>query len=150
MSAASPKRRPATISDLPALLAIHEAAFRGLVEARFDWDPALQRQLFSAGPLGEVLVLEGQVIGQWLVERRPEEIFLARVMISPAYQGRGIATALIQELQAEASAAGLPLTLQVWEENPARALYERLGFAVTGAREFRVAMRWEPRTGPSS
>lgn len=83
------------------------------------------------------------MIGQWLVERRPDALFLARVMLAPAWQGRGIASALIRELQAEARAGGLPLTLQVWEENPARALYERLGFAVTGAREFRVQMRWE-------
>jgi ribosomal protein S18 acetylase RimI-like enzyme len=142
LSAPTPDLRPALALDLPALLAIHEAAFRELVEARFDWDPALQRQLFRAGDLGQVLELDGQVIGQWLVERRPDEVFLARVMLSPAWQGRGIATGLIRELQAEARAAGLPLTLQVWEENPARALYERLGFAVTGAREFRLQMRW--------
>lgn len=87
--------------------------------------------------------MEGEVIGQWLVERRPDALFLARVMLAPAWQGRGIASTLIRELQAEARAAGLPVTLQVWEENPARALYQRLGFKVTGAREFRVQMAWE-------
>lgn len=137
-----PSLRAATEDDLPALLAIHEASFRALVEPRFDWDPALQRELFSAGDLGQVLVLAGEVIGQWKVEHRPAEVFLARVMIAPVCQGRGIATNLIRALQAEARASGLPVTLQVWEENQARALYERLGFVVTGAREFRVAMRW--------
>lgn len=84
------------------------------------------------------------MIGQWLVERRPSELFLARVMLHPDWQGRGIASALIRELQDEARAASLPLALQVWEENPARTLYERLGFRVSGAVEFRVQMRWEP------
>lgn len=108
MTAILPSRRPALPSDLPALLTIHEGAFRRLVEARFDWDPALQRELFSAGPLGEVIVLEGEVIGQWLVERRHAAIFLSRVMLSPEWQGCGIASALIKQLQTEARAAGLP------------------------------------------
>ena len=142
--------RLASERDFPALLAIHEASFRALVEGRFAWDPSFQRERLLEGGLGEVVEAAGEVVGQWLVERGPEELYLARVMIAPAWRGRGIATHLIQNLQAEARARGVGVALSVWEENPARALYERLGFVAQAQREFRVPMRWEPPLTPST
>jgi ribosomal protein S18 acetylase RimI-like enzyme len=63
-------------------------------------------------------------------------LFLAYVAILPAFQGRGVGTAIVRDLVEEARAQDLPVTLQVLKENPgARRLYERLGFAVTGENE---------------
>ena len=144
MSALAYSLRPASQTDLAALLGIHEATFRAMVEVRFEWESTRQLERLLEGGLGQVVVIGDEVVGQWLVERRPTEFYLARVMLAPAVQGKGLGTQLIRDLQAEAATEGKTVLLQVWEENPARVLYERLGFVALAPVEFRVPMRWEP------
>ena len=48
----------------------------------------------------------------------------------PSFQHRGIGTSIIHDVIARARAAHLPVTLTVLKENPAKTLYERLGFSV--------------------
>jgi ribosomal protein S18 acetylase RimI-like enzyme len=65
---------------------------------------------------------------------------LARLYVAPAWQGRGIAPALLDAVQAEAARAGARvLWLAVYRRN-ARAVgfYRRRGFAVAGAATFRM------------
>jgi ribosomal protein S18 acetylase RimI-like enzyme len=88
--------------------------------------------------------MDGEDAGVLQVESYVDEIFLALILIAPAFQGQGLGTAVICDVQAQARAAGLPLTLQVLKANPrARRLYERLGFEVVEEREERYVMRWE-------
>lgn len=135
-----PRLRPAVAADLPALLAVHEAAFRPLVEGRYGWDPALQRERFPAEGLGHAIEVAGEVVGQWLVEERAETTYLARVMLHPRLQGQGLGARLICQLQAR----GRPVELSVWEENRARSLYARLGFREIAREGFRLRLRWDP------
>jgi ribosomal protein S18 acetylase RimI-like enzyme len=63
------------------------------------------------------------------------------VEILPAFRGRGLGSAIVRDLLAEAHARSVPVTLQVLKENPrARGLYERLGFAVTGETDTKHLM----------
>lgn len=51
------------------------------------------------------------------------------IALMPPYRGQGIGTRLMRKLLADAEAAGHPaLSLSVHPKNPARRLYERLGF----------------------
>ncbi len=50
----------------------------------------------------------------------------------PEFRGRGIGTALVTELFAEADASGRSVSIHVESNNPARRLYERLGFQDVG------------------
>ena len=49
----------------------------------------------------------------------------------PSLQGKSIGTKLLQSLVEEAREAGASLKLSVLKANPARRLYERMGFVVT-------------------
>lgn len=60
-------------------------------------------------------------------EAQPGEYYLDTLATVPAARGRGIGTALIAACGQQAQALGLPLTLLVEENNPARRLYERCG-----------------------
>ena len=71
-------------------------------------------------------------IGVVSVVRRATDIFLSNIELLPAYQGQGIGTHLIRALITEARQKGIPITLQVLKVNPARKLYERLGFSING------------------
>jgi ribosomal-protein-alanine N-acetyltransferase len=69
----------------------------------------------------------------WLVF---DEIHINNVAVRPAYRGRGLGTALMRHVLAEARRLGARrATLEVRSSNQgARRLYERLGFRVAGTR----------------
>ena len=54
------------------------------------------------------------------------------IALLPAFRGRGIGSALITGLFAEADGALLPVRIHVEHANPAQRLYQRLGFAFAG------------------
>jgi ribosomal protein S18 acetylase RimI-like enzyme len=53
----------------------------------------------------------------------------------PEWQGRSIGRRLVGALLDQARRAGVPVVLSVLKVNPARRLYERLGFRVVGERD---------------
>lgn len=70
--------------------------------------------------------------GQFWV-RDPGVAHLARIILAPAARGQGLGTTLCELLMAEAARAtgAAAFTLRVYRDNdPALAIYERLGFAV--------------------
>lgn len=140
--------RQATEDDYDFLYALHVATIREAVEATWGrWDEAFQRRWFEdhwdPGPR-RIIVVQGQDVGILQVEWYEDELFLALIEVAPDWQGRGLGSAVIGDVQALAREAGLPLALQVLKGNPkARRLYERLGFVVVEEREERVVMRWE-------
>ena len=83
-------------------------------------------------------------IGHLSVRRTDDEIFLAAIAIAPEQQNQGIASQLLQDLLSESDRSHLPVTLQVLKVNPARRLYERLGFAHTGETSTHYLMRRDP------
>jgi ribosomal protein S18 acetylase RimI-like enzyme len=85
----------------------------------------------------------GTPIGRIIVDWSGETSHCADVAVLPAYGGRGVGTALLRAWIDAAAQQGLACTLTVAPENPARALYARLGFREAPA-EFAfpgVAMR---------
>jgi ribosomal protein S18 acetylase RimI-like enzyme len=77
-------------------------------------------------------------------------VFLSKIYILPQYQGRGIGTRLINGVLEEAHGRGLPVTLRVIRVNPARGLYERLGFVQVGETESHYLMEAAPHQGDAA
>jgi ribosomal protein S18 acetylase RimI-like enzyme len=95
----------------------------------------------------QIVLLNEQPVGRLVVDRSAERIHLIDIALLPEGRGNGIGTTLLQGLQGEAARASLPLRLSVYEANPARRLYERLGFTVTGSQPPYLFMEWTPNTG---
>ena len=55
-----------------------------------------------------------------------------------------VLTALDAQLLDEAAESGMPVTLSVLKGNPARHLYERLGFRIHEESDRSWTMRWQP------
>jgi ribosomal protein S18 acetylase RimI-like enzyme len=140
--------RPAAEADRDWLRELKHTTFREAVERQFGWDQAWQDDYFERTfdpAKSQIVQVAGQDAGVIGVERRPGELFLADIELAPQYQGRGLGTALIRDLQRQAAADALPITLQVLLENHrARSLYERLGFITTGRSATHYLMRWDP------
>ncbi len=134
--------RPATEEDYDFLFALHRAAMRDYIETIWGWHDDWQQEYFRRkfDPLPrQVIQYEGHDAGVVVVEHRPDEIYLSLIELSPEFQRRGIGTQVINDIKAAAHDAGLPMTLHVLRTNdPARRLYERLGFRVIGVEEDRL------------
>ena len=142
--------RAPTPADLDVLYTIFRAAMHHYVDLTWGWDEADQQARFRAGfPLdrARVILAGNEIIGAIDAERRAEGWHLNNIEIHPDWQRRGIGKRLVGDLIARARAEGLPVALQVLKVNPARRLYERLGFAVTGESETHYLMRAEPPAG---
>jgi GNAT superfamily N-acetyltransferase len=115
---------------------VTEESMRAYVEEAFGtWDCDAQRrrpdESFDVASSSIVLV-DGQRAGVLVVEYREAEVFLSRIFLLPAYQRKGVGTALMGRLINGAQAERKPLRLRVLRVNAeARRLYERLGFTVT-------------------
>ena len=128
--------RAATFEDADFLFQLHRSAMQTYVTQTWGvWDEEWQLQHFERhfDPSAcQIITLHGQAIGVISVVRQVTSIFLSSIELLPAYQGRGIGTSLVKTLLDEAQENGIALTLQVLKVNPARRLYERLGFAISG------------------
>ena len=67
----------------------------------------------------------------------------------PERRGAGLGAALLADLIAQAEALGKAASLQVEKINPARRLYERLGFRTTADNGPYDAMERPPGPDPS-
>jgi ribosomal protein S18 acetylase RimI-like enzyme len=70
-----------------------------------------------------------------------DALYLEQIFIDAAFQRRGIGTEIIYRLIARAEQAGRPVTLGVVKTNPARHLYERLGFCIISEDDRKFYMR---------
>ncbi|PUA38195.1 N-acetyltransferase [Paenibacillus elgii] len=96
---------------------------------------------------GWEIVWRGQErVGRWMTARLEDRIVLVDLALLPAYQRQGIGTSLLQTLQHEAQKAAKPLCLSVQVHNPARRLYERLGFRTEQETELYCEMIWHANT----
>ena len=77
-----------------------------------------------------IIELDGKPAGMMRVDEHSTHLDIDQLFLRPETQGRGIGTALVQSVLARAEAKRLPVKLWVLRVNPARTLYERLGFVV--------------------
>lgn len=137
-----------TSDDADFLYQLHRATMQAYVMQTWgQWDEAWQAQYFQQhfDPSAcQIVVLHEQAIGALSVVRRDTDIFLASIELLSAYQGQGIGTHLIKALLDEAQQKDVPVTLQVLKVNPARRLYERLGFSIGGETTTHYQMRATP------
>lgn len=141
------ERRPATEADFSFLLELRRQTMTahqvhaGLAPS----DDERRERVLARYECAEILSYEGRPVGLWKVVRDGREWDLIQIQLKPELQGFGVGKALIEGLIDEARAAGASINLKVLRGNPARRLYERLGFEVVQEAEHFVAMRVTPR-----
>jgi ribosomal protein S18 acetylase RimI-like enzyme len=112
-----------------ALVPWDDAQKAAFLHAQFDAQARWYAQHYAETGYDVVLV-DGEPCGRLYVHRGAAEIRIVDIALLPTHRGRGVGTALLRDLLAEADATGKRVTIHVERFNPALRLYERLGFSV--------------------
>jgi ribosomal protein S18 acetylase RimI-like enzyme len=92
----------------------------------------------------DLIELERTPIGRLYLDRQPHQLLIMDIALLPTYRGAGIGTRILTGLLAEAAAAGQRVNIHVETYNPARHLYDRLGFVQIGEAGVYLEMGWTP------
>ena len=136
--------RPAAESDIDFLYALHVATMKEYVDKTWGWDDTFQEAVFRKNYVPaeiQVITFAEKDMGMLSLEERVEDVFLRAIEIHPDYQGQGIGTAIIQKIIVEGTLKMKPVFLHVLKVNPAKKLYERLGFSVVNETPTHFQMR---------
>lgn len=99
-------------------------------------------QSYYAGATFDVIVHNGAPAGRLYVARWKSEIRIIDIALLPKHRRAGIGSHLLRQLQEEARAAGKSLSIHVEKFNPAKSLYQRLGFAEVEDKGVYLLMEW--------
>ncbi|MEN8503794.1 MULTISPECIES: GNAT family N-acetyltransferase [Paraburkholderia] len=92
-----------------------------------------------------VICIDGAPAGLLKAHRTDTEWVVVQLQISPEHQGRGIGERVLHTVLRAAQKEALPVALKVLKGNPAKRLYERLGFETIGEDDRQFHMRRAPR-----
>jgi ribosomal protein S18 acetylase RimI-like enzyme len=124
--------------DFEALAAIRIEAMRESLERVGRFDPARARERLREGfspAHTRHIVVDGERVGFLVVRPLGEELLLDHLYIRLTWQGRGIGSAVLARVFAEADAAGLPLRVGALRESASNRFYARHGFELVERAE---------------
>jgi ribosomal-protein-alanine N-acetyltransferase len=123
---------PASLRDAPVLAQIHAASFhRGWGEGEFE------NMLSESNTLVHRLRIGRKVVGFSVSRIAADEAEILSIAVAQSHRGRGLSNNLLLTHLGHLAGRGVRTVFLEVEENnqPARRLYKRAGFAVAGRRE---------------
>ena len=139
--------RSATTADLPFLIALRHATMSehlARVNAARDEASQLARVL-AQFEHARIVAIGGQDAGLLKAYREQDRWYIAQIQIAPQFQGQGLGRAIIENVLEQAAGEQLPTALKVLTGNPARRLYEALGFKEISQEDAEHLMVCPPR-----
>jgi ribosomal protein S18 acetylase RimI-like enzyme len=151
--------RPETEADVPFLRRLYISTRWEELAAAADWTDAqkiaflesqftAQRSYYLshyASAAFDVLEERGVPAGRLYLDRQADTLLIVDIALLPEWCGRGIGTALLEAMFAEARLCGKGVTISVEKFNPAERLYRRLGFREYAEDDVYWFMHWSPQ-----
>ena len=137
--------RPATRSDFDFCWPIYRTAMKPLTEALGPWQEAAQHKLIeeAVGEAGTSILRHNEADTGWLqVEETRHVVHLQQLFVLPGMRNQGLGTAFLGWMKERADRKRKDLTLEVMVNNPARRLYQRLGFKELSETHHKITMRY--------
>jgi GNAT superfamily N-acetyltransferase len=126
-------------TDAEALVAIRIAAMRESLERIGRFDAQRVRERFLAGfdpTLTRFVVVVGARVGFVVVRPQDDGLLLDHLYIVPSEQGRGVGTAVMADVLADADARRLRVRVGALRESASNRFYERHGFEPMACSEW--------------
>lgn len=92
------------------------------------WNPVEFRKCYKTDRIS-IVIINGRRFGYLSVRADDQGIYIENIQLSPSLHGRGIGTDILRGLIQQYSHTIISLT--TFSDNPAKQLYERLGFIET-------------------
>ncbi len=130
---------PAIELDFEDLLALRIEAMRESLERIGRFDPARASDRFRAGfspTHTKHIVADEQRVGFLATQQQEQHLLLDHLYIKPVHQGRGIGSAVLQLVFAQAERLHLPVKLGALKESDSNRFYMRHGFQLIEQAEF--------------
>lgn len=137
------QRRPALDHDVAFLEDVHVAALGPVALVGYGWPAMRLRDQFHREidvRHCHVILVDGVGAGYVSIEDKGEFWYIDAIAIAPKYQKKGVGTAVLAGVLADAGR--IPVRLNVLHINRAKSLYERLGFRTILQDARRQIMEW--------
>jgi GNAT superfamily N-acetyltransferase len=127
--------RQVTKADYDFLIALRIETMGRYAEEIYGWDEDAQKEYFrkTFKPKSMTIIqCAGTDVGMYYVLEEEACYSIKRMEILGKYQNRGIGTHILRDILQCAEQENRAVRLRVFKINPARRLYERHGFQITG------------------
>lgn len=135
--------RAATESDIPFLLILRKITMdqhilnAGLVLSEENHLNRIHYRFDCA----QIVQYDDKDVGLLKVVKEDNVWDLVQVQIHPSLQGKGVGQALVTDVLADAYKNKAAVKLSVFKQNPAKKLYDRLGFKIESETETTYEMQ---------
>lgn len=138
--------RNCTLDDFDFLFELKKENFKWYVDKIWSWNDDDQKQRLKQD-LEEhlahkrIILVDSKKVGVYAVHITENgDLFINEISILKEYQHKGIGRKILEEQLNENRQKGIRTILQVFKDNPAKTLYEELGFKVYGENETHYQM----------
>lgn len=138
--------RNCTLDDFDFLFELKKENFKWYVDKIWGWNDDDQKQRLKQD-LEEhlahkrIILVDSKKVGVYAVHTTENgDLFINEISILKEYQNKGIGRKILEEQLKENRQRRIRTILQVFKDNPAKSLYEKLGFKVYGETETHYQM----------
>ena len=138
--------RNCTLEDFKFLFELKKQNFKCYVDKYWGWNDTEQKQRLEQD-LNEhlahkkIIMVDGKMIGVYAKHTTEVgDLFINEISLLKEYQNKGIGTKILRKQLKENKINKIRTILQVFKGNPAKKLYEKLGFKVYGETETHYQM----------
>jgi len=124
-----------------ALIAWDDAQARAFLSMQFDAQSRYYAVQYPHASF-DIVELAGDPIGRLYVDRGEQEIRVIDISLLPEFRGQDIGGTLMRGVLGEARANGKRVSIHVEQSNPAKRLYQRLGFLTISENGIYHLMEW--------
>lgn len=130
--------RNCTLDDFNFLFELKKQNFKWYVDKIWGWNDDDQKQRLKQDlkdhlQYKRIILLDNKEIGVYARHTTENgDLFINEISILKEYQNKGIGRKILEDQLKENHKKGIRTILQVFKDNPAKSLYERLGFKVYG------------------
>lgn len=128
--------RNCTVNDFDFLFELKKQNFKWYVDKIWGWKDDEQKERLKQD-LEEhlshkrIILIDNKVVGVYAVHITENgDLFINEISILREYQNKGIERKILEKQLKENQSKGIRTILQVFKDNPAKSLYEKLGFKV--------------------